>query len=129
MHPQRTSTALRQLDDLGHHPALSRWPWAVVKLEPIGRVVLPASARQALGATPGHSVEVRAQGSRLAVVLRRDGPGAAVSVDGRGRLYLPVSLQRAAAVLVGTRSDARLVVVANVEVLDGIGDVLAGDRR
>jgi bifunctional DNA-binding transcriptional regulator/antitoxin component of YhaV-PrlF toxin-antitoxin module len=129
MHPQRTSTALRQLDDLGHEPPPPRWHWAVAKLQPIGRIALPVPACQALGWLPGVTVEVRGLSRRLALVLRRDGAGAVLSVDGRGRLYLPVGMRRTDAVLIGTQIDRSLVIVAPVEVLDGIGDLLVGDRR
>lgn len=128
MHPQRTSTALRQLDDLGAEPPPRRWAWAVAKLQPIGRITLPAEAGGALGWSPGVTVEIRGRSSRLALVLRRDGTGAAFRVDGRGRLYLPVWLRRTDAVLVGTREDRPLVVIAAVGVLDGIGDLLLGDK-
>jgi hypothetical protein len=47
----------------------------------------------------------------------------------RGRLYLPVWLQRGDAVLVGTTMDPLLVVIAPVGVLDGIGDVLVGEQQ
>lgn len=128
MHPHRTSTALRQLDDLGHQTP-DRWRWAVTKLQPIGRIALPPDARQALAWIPGDTVEVHGRFGRLALVLRRDGAGVALAVDGRGRLYLPVWLRRTDALLVGTRADRQLVVVAPVGVLDGIGDLLAGDER
>ena len=128
MHPQRTSTALRQLDDLGHEPPPPRWRWAIAKLQLIGRIALPAEAGGALGWSPGAMVEVRGRLSRLALVLRRDGTGATFRVDGRGRLYLPVWLRRTDAVLVGTQQDRQLVVIAPVGVLDGIGDLLVRDQ-
>src|SRR6266536_1985743 len=88
MHPRRSSTALRQLDDLDGEPPPERWRWAVAKLQPIGRIALPAEARQVLGWSPGAAVEVRGRFSRLALALRRGGVGAVFGVDGRGRLYL-----------------------------------------
>lgn len=45
MRDLRTSTALHQLADLGPDPGLPRWAWAVVRLDPKGRVVLPADTR------------------------------------------------------------------------------------
>lgn len=128
MHPQRTSTGLRQFDDLGQSPPPRRWSWAIARLESTGRIVLPPEARRALGSPPGHSVDMRVRYSRLALVLRPDGPGATLSVDGRCRLYLPVSSRRGDSVLIGTRTEVPLAMVAPVEVLDSIGGVLAGDR-
>ncbi|MGH9212469.1 MAG: hypothetical protein ACRD2C_17605 [Acidimicrobiales bacterium] len=127
MHPQRTSTALRQLDDLGREPPPERWRWAVAKLQPIGRVALPPEARDAIGWSREETVVVRGRSRRLALVVRRDGPGAALGVDGRGRMYLPVWLRRGDAVLVGARVDATLVVIAPVGVLDGMGELVVGE--
>jgi hypothetical protein len=84
--------------------------------------------RSVLGWSPGATAEVQGRSSRLARVLRRGGAGATFSVDGRGRLYLPVWMRWTDAVLVGTQMDRRLVVIAPVGVLDGIGDLLAGDE-
>jgi hypothetical protein len=97
-------TDLHQLADLDHDERPPRWSWAIVGLERIGRVRLPAPALITLGAEAGREVWMRS--NRLALVVRRDGPVAAATVDGRGRLYLPVWLrQRAtnqAVVLAGT---------------------------
>ena len=131
MHDPRISTALRQLTDLGDEPAPLRWSWAVVGLERIGRIRLPASAIEVLAAGVGG--EVWARSLRLAVVVRPEGPGARLAVDGRGRMFVPVWLRHAAAesrqVLVGTETDKALVLIATVGVLDGIGDLLAGGSR
>jgi hypothetical protein len=68
----------------------------------------------------------------VAFLLRPDGPGAAVAIDGRGRVRLPAWLRGAAlaagGVVVGVRRDPALVVVAPTGVLDGVGDLLVGDR-
>jgi len=88
MHGPRISTAFRQLADLGDVPALSRWSWAVVGLERIGRVRLPAPAIQTLGALAGGLA--RARSTRLALVVGPEGPGATIAVDGRGRMFVPV---------------------------------------
>jgi len=136
MHDPRISTALRQLVDLGgDEPSRGRWSWAIVGLERIGRVRLPAPAIEVLGVSAGG--EVWARSSRLALIVRTQGPGAAVAVDGRGRMFLPVWLRQAAGparqLLVGTEA-AQGLVVAAVGVLDGIGDPVGGrtpviDRR
>jgi hypothetical protein len=127
----RIPTALHQLANLDHDELLPRWSWAIVGLERIGRIRLPAPAIAALDV--GSGGEVRMRSNRLALVVGRDGTGAVATVDGRGRLYLPVWLRQAAAdhstVLVGTAIETRLVVVASVDVLDGIGDRLAGGGR
>ena len=44
MRDLRNSTALRQLADLGPDPGPSPWAWAVVRVDPKGRIVLPAEA-------------------------------------------------------------------------------------
>jgi hypothetical protein len=127
----RIPTALHQLADLGRENLPSRWSWAIVGLERTGRIRLPAPAITALDVGAGG--EVRMRSNRLVVVVRPDGPGAAATVDGRGRLFVPVWLRQATfempVVLVGTATDSGLVVVAPVGVLDGIGDLLAGDVR
>jgi bifunctional DNA-binding transcriptional regulator/antitoxin component of YhaV-PrlF toxin-antitoxin module len=133
MHDARTSTALRQLADLGRDPDPPRWHWAIARVEATGRLVLPAEARSALGATSGQPSAVRGGCNRVALVLRTDGAGAVIVVDRRGRLRLPVWLRRAAAgsgsLLVGTRHARPMVVIASTGVLDGLGDTLAGEPR
>ena len=54
MHDARTSTALRQLADLGRDPDPPGWHWGIARAEVTGRLVLPAEARAARGATTGH---------------------------------------------------------------------------
>jgi hypothetical protein len=80
----RTSTALRQLHDLGPDPTEPRWRWAVVRVEPTNRIVLPADARALVG------VAGTAHGTcnRVAFLLRPDRSGADVAIGGRGRLRL-----------------------------------------
>ncbi len=131
MHDLRNSTALRQLADLGPDPGPSPWAWAVVRLDPKGRVVLPADARIALGAPPGRQTAVHDICHRVALVLSPDGAGAAMTVDSRGRLGLPAWLRRGpcAAMVVGTRDDLPVVVVVPASVLEGLGDILVGSSR
>ena len=71
MHDPRISTALRQLADLGDAPAPPGWSWAVVGLERIGRVRLPAPAIQVLALNAGDVVWARS--TRLALVVARTG--------------------------------------------------------
>jgi len=126
----RTSTALRQLADLGHQPDPPRWSWAIARLEPTGRLVLPVEARLALGLTAGQRTTVRGICHRVALVLDADGAGAAFVIDSRGRLLVPAWLRAgtASAVVVGTRQDPALVLVAPTTTLDTLGDLLAGER-
>ncbi len=90
----RNSTALRQLADLGPDPGPSPWAWAIVRLDPKGRVVLPPDARLALGVPSGMQTSVHGICHRVALVLSPDGAGAAMTVDSRGRLGLPTWLRR-----------------------------------
>jgi DNA-binding transcriptional regulator/RsmH inhibitor MraZ len=127
----RTSTALRQLTDLSLDPDPSEWAWAVVRLDPKGRLALPLGARIALGPHGMERIEVRGVCHRVALVLSPDGAGAAMTIDGRGRLCVPVWLRRGStsSVLVGANHATSLVVVAPTAVLDGLGDVLVGESR
>ena len=65
----RTSTALRQLADLGHQPDPPRWSWAMARLEPTGRLVLPLEARDALHIAAGDRNTVRGICHRDALVM------------------------------------------------------------
>ena len=114
--------------------------WAVMTPDPEGRVGLPPVARRALGAgTGGVAVRAAARGAVLALRVARDGNGAGAPlvVDGRGRVPLPAWWRRACAggaCAVATRTAARvgeapLVVLAPTGVLDGLADVLVGERR
>lgn len=131
MHDPRNSTALRQLADLGHEPDPPRWAWAVARLDPKGRLLLPAEARLALGVRPGERTVVRGVCHRVALVLSAEGARALMSVEGRGRLVVPAWLRRGSAspMVVGTRSAPPMVVVAPTSVLDGLGDILSGESR
>ncbi|MEY2402706.1 MAG: hypothetical protein QOD38_257 [Acidimicrobiaceae bacterium] len=131
MHDLRTSTALRQLADLGHQPDPPRWSWAIARLEPTGRLVLPREARVALDVRSRERNTVRGICHRVALVLQTGGAGAVMVVDGRSRLLVPTWLRTgtAAAVIVGTRHDVPIVVVAPTTTLDTLGDLLSGERR
>lgn len=131
MRDPRTSTALRLLADLGTDPDPPRWAWAIARLEPTGRIVLPAEARDALGAGVGERCAVRGICHRVALTLRPDGAGAPMTVDGRGRVRVPAWLRRPGvdALLVGTHRSVAVVVVAPATVLHGLGDALVGESR
>jgi bifunctional DNA-binding transcriptional regulator/antitoxin component of YhaV-PrlF toxin-antitoxin module len=131
MHDPRNSTALRQLADLGDDPEPPHWAWAVVRPDPAGRLCLPIEARGTLGVEPGRRHELRGICHRVALVLRADGAGAPIVVDGRGRLSLPTWLRRrtGGSLVVGTDRATAMLVIAPVAVLDGLGGILAGGSR
>jgi hypothetical protein len=79
-------------------PSSKRWSWAVVGVDPGGRVRLPPPARRALGAeTGGVIARAAARGAVLVVQESGDGAGVQVAVDGRGRMSLPEWWRRACA--------------------------------
>lgn len=125
-----TTPAPPPLVDLGTETDAPFWSWSIVNLEPIGRVILPGHARQALARSPGDP-KVRARAARVTWVLAKGGTGAQTSVDARGRVYLPAWLRPACSsgALVGTRSTDGLVVVCSTGVLDAFGDRLAAPVR
>jgi hypothetical protein len=135
MHQLRHSTALRQLDDLEPAEIVpSQWSWAICRVEAQGRLRLPPAARAVLDVADGESTVVRAFVNRVALVLRREGNGAVLAVDGRGRLPLPVWLRHTAPgglAVVGAQADpvCPVVVVGSTRILDGLGDVLVGEGR
>jgi DNA-binding transcriptional regulator/RsmH inhibitor MraZ len=104
------------------------WRWGVVRLDSIGRIVLPPQARTVLSADRVHGLSRNG-----ALVLRVSGPGAGARVDARGRLLVPVWLRQASAptgeLLVGTHADPSLVIISPVRILDDLGDVLIGGDR
>jgi len=130
MHDPRISTAMSQLADLARTEP-SPWAWAVAHVDPKGRVALPAEARLVLEVAQGRRTSVRGVCNRVALVVRAEGPGAAVAVDARGRLAVPVWLRRPppAPVVVGTQQDTAVVVIAPTTVLEGLGDLLVGGPR
>jgi len=108
------------------------WHW-VVGVDLAGRVVLPADAWLVLGAWRTVGAVMRGR----ALVLR-DGEGADVRADRRGRVILPVWLRSAcgpgdgpgdAAVIVAVRRPPAgdVAVIAPVNVLDALVGDLAGE--
>jgi bifunctional DNA-binding transcriptional regulator/antitoxin component of YhaV-PrlF toxin-antitoxin module len=106
---------------------VSPWRWSGADPEPSGRLTLPTLARRLLVDDAGGAVEVSGVVRGDTLVLRPDlDAGRAMTVDGRGRLYLPVWLRRHAGFLVGTNHDADVVsvVVVPAVLFDAIGDRL-----
>lgn len=128
MHDPRTSPALRTLADLTAAPPQRRWQWSIGRLDGAGRVSIGQSAVDALGPRP-----LTTRWHHLALLVEpADGSPTTrtVLVDGRGRLTVPVWLRRRQPeVLVGLEVEGPVLLVAPVEVLDRLGDVLAGDIR
>ncbi len=124
----RTSTALRQLADLGHERTPSRWSWAIARYEPGGRVRLPAGALAAVGFLPGDRLDVWGVCNRVALVVQPDGPGGRIVIDVQGRLPLPAWLRRGPdrSLLIGTDPATSTLVIAPAGVLDGFGPLLTG---
>ena len=130
MRMNRPRTPPAVLPDLTGPPvARSLWRWSAAEPEPSGRLLLPAAARRALGAnsTEARAVTGIARGDSL--VLRpkaAGGSGRAMTIDGRGRVYLPVWLRRHPGFLIGTRTgpDDPTVVVVPASLLDAIGEQL-----
>jgi len=131
MHDARTSTALRQLSGLGRAPDPPGWAWAVVTPERTGRLGLPPAACAALGAGGAAAVRVVGFCQGDALVLCRSGAGRPVTVDRRGRVYLPVAMRNDddMALLVAAHRRNEVVVIVAVAVLERLGDVLAGGFR
>ena len=131
MHDLRTSTAIRQLADLDDGPDPPTWSWAVVALEPSGRVRLPTAACAALDAQLGHSVEVKGVCRSDVLVVPSAGAGRQLMIDGRGRLYVPAWMRRGDEtwMIVGTHHVDRVVVLAAPAVFDRVGDALIGASR
>ena len=127
MHDPRTSPALRTLADLTDERRDRRWSWSVRRLDAAGRLSLARPVVAALGPGPWHM-----RWHHLALLVEPgpadDGPGAVV--DDRGRVTVPVWLrQRNRNVIVGLDHDGPTLLLAPVEVLDRLGDVLAGGVR
>lgn len=114
------------LPDLTGPPvAASPWRWSAAEPEPSGRLLLSGAARRVLGdgAAGVHAVSGVVRGDTL--VLR---PGAengrSMTVDARGRLYLPVWLRRHPGFLIGahTGPDDSAVVIVPATLFDAVGD-------
>jgi hypothetical protein len=131
MSEPRASTARRQLAELEAVSDPPKWSWAIVTLEPSGRVRLPAVC---LCGARRRTRRLRTRVGDLSPGLAR-GPcrrgWATVDDDGRGRLYVPAWLRRGhdASLLVGTRYTDRVVVLVTPAFFDRVGNALIGSLR
>jgi len=118
MTDRRASTALThlRLDD----PLPPRLMWAILSPDPSGRVQLSAAVARALGS---NVVRARAVDGVLVLGRAAGEGGRHLGIDRRGRLYVPAWLRRPALVAVADPADG-VVVVADVAVLDAVGDRL-----
>lgn len=128
MHDPRTSPALASLSDLGQGPPDSpgQWSWSIVRVDDKGRVWIGARAVKVLG------LRAAVRFNRLAVVLEPAGPHSPPSmvIEVRQRCWMPAWLrERATEVVVGVNAASPRVLVAPVEVLDPLGDILGGEAR
>lgn len=127
MHDPRTSTALRRLAELTGDQPPRLWAWSVGRLDHAGRLSLGRAATSLLGTRP---LRLRWHNLALLVDVAEDAAGPSVSIDERGRLLVPAWLrQRGRDVLVGLRAEEPQLLIAPVEVLDRLGDVLAEGAR
>lgn len=127
MNRSRTPPSAVLPDLTGPPIEASPWRWSGAEPEPCGRLTLPPAARRALVGDPGGAVEVAAVVRGDTLVLRRNLlDGRSITVDGRGRVYLPVWLRRHASFLIGTHHDADdpALVVVPAMLFDTVGDRL-----
>lgn len=128
MNRPRTPPAPVLPDLTGPPVPVSQWRWSGAEPEPSGRLTLPPAARRALVGDAGGAVEVSGVVRGDTLVLRPDqATGRAMTVDARGRLYLPQWLRRHSSFLVGIHHDAvdeAAVVVVPAVLFDAIGDRL-----
>ena len=107
----------------------SPWRWSGTEPEPSGRLTLPPAARRALVGHGAGAVEVAGVVRGDTLVLRAGSvAGRTMTIDARGRIYLPVWLRRHASFLIGTNhhdaADGVAVVVVPAVLFDAIGDRL-----
>lgn len=127
MNRPRTPPSAALPDLTGPPVTTSPWRWTAAEREATGRLQLPTAARQVLvgDAVGAHEVSAVVRGDTL--VLRTDADGGrAMTLDARGRIYLPQWLRRHPSFLIGTHqgADDIAVVVVPAVLFDAIGDRL-----
>jgi hypothetical protein len=126
----RPRTPPAALPDLTGPPiTASVWRWSAAEPESSGRLLLSVAARRVLGTDadadqPG-AVSGTVRGDTL-VLRPGTNSGRAMTLDGRGRIYLPVWLRRHAGFFIGTHTipDDPAVAVVPAALFDSIGDQL-----
>jgi DNA-binding transcriptional regulator/RsmH inhibitor MraZ len=118
------------LRELEIEPERSGWQHWIVAVEKIGRVSLPAGARQVLGSPSS----VQAVSRDRLLVLQSGVPGASLPMDRRGRLVLPAwfrgAVRSSGSVLVAVRStEPPVVVLAPIGLLDALVSDVATEAR
>ena len=128
MRMNRPRTPPAALPDLTGRPiTASAWRWSAADPEASGRLLLPSGARRCLGADSSEARSVSGVVRGNTLVLRPGaGSGRSMTVDGRGRLYLPVWLRRHSGFLIGTHTvpEDPAVVIVPASVFDAMGDQL-----
>ena len=124
----RPRTPPAALPDLTGPPvAASPWRWSAAEPEPSGRLLLPSAARCCLAADSSEARSVSGVVRGDTLVLRPGaGNGRSMTVDSRGRIYLPVWLRRHPGFLIGTHTlpaDPAVVIVP-AALFDAMGDQL-----
>lgn len=134
MRMNRPRTPPAALPDLtGAAVAASPWRWSAAEPEPSGRLLLPAVARRVLGADASEPRVVSGAVRGDTLVLRPGTTtGRAMTVDVRGRIYLPVWLRRHPGFLIGTHTrpdEDPAVVIAPAALFDSFGHQLLERHR
>lgn len=128
MRMNRPRTPPAALPDLTGPPVPSSpWRWSAAEPEPSGRLLLPAVARRVLGTDADQPWAVSGTVRGDTLVLRPGTTnGRAMTMDGRGRIYLPVWLRRHAGFFIGTHTipDDPAVAIVPAALFDSIGDQL-----
>lgn len=121
-----SAAVLRRLADIGDlDPPPPRFSWSLVRVERTGRIPVPGPARAALGAAADTATRVAALTCGDVLVLRQlPAPGRALTIDARGRCYVPAWLRDHGELLVGASHLVATVLITPAETLDALGDRL-----
>jgi len=124
----RPRTPPAALPDLTGPPLpASRWQWSAAEPEPSGRLLLPPVARRVLGSESASPQVVSGSVRGDTLVIRPEhAESPAMTLDARGRIYLPVWLRRHPGFLIGTHAAGAdpAVVIVPATLFDAVGDQL-----